>query len=88
MSGGRVGGDFFQDFAASEVDATLFGLVGTAVAVAVRPLNTTIAATNPEYQGSGILTSYPPMSGAVGEELTTTARFVPASGDLVRDVTP
>jgi hypothetical protein len=72
---------FAQDYAASEVDATLFTLVGaTAFTVTVRPDKSDgVGATNPNYSGSAILTSYPPVSGAVGDFHETTVTFAPAS---------
>ena len=85
----RVKGKFLQSFAAAEVDATLFPLVGseTASAVALRVTNAAISATNPEFQGSGYLVKYPPMSGGVGD--IHEADFeIAAATDLVRDVTP
>lgn len=76
--------NFIQDYAASEVDATLFSLVGAAAfAIAVRPVNTTVSATNPEYQGNAILTSYPPMGGGVGDLEMAQATFASA-GALTR----
>lgn len=57
-----------QDYAAAKTDATLFPLVGAApFAVLIKPVNTTVSATNPSFAGNVILTSYPPMTGAVGE---------------------
>src|SRR5262245_19685100 len=52
--------DFIQNFDAAKVDATLFPLVGTAdVPVRVRYSKTLpISATNPEYQGNGMLGEY------------------------------
>jgi hypothetical protein len=80
--------EFASDWASGEIDATLFSLVGAAsVTVAVRPVNATIASTNPEYTGSAVLLDYPPISGAVGELKTTSAHFESA-GALTRDVTP
>src|SRR5688572_12985767 len=58
--------NFRQDFAASEVDATLFGLVGSTFTVKVRPTSGAISATNPEYSGTGILESYRPIGDGVG----------------------
>lgn len=91
----RIGGlkdwsleiEFQQDYASGKVDATLFDLVGTTFAVAVRPVNTTISSTNPEYQGTGLLESYKPMGGSVGE-LHMAPVTIQASSALVRDTTP
>lgn len=84
---------FLQDFAAANVDATLFALVGAAAfPVAVRKSKTdAISATNPEYQGYAVLESYPPLQGSVGDLGVVTASFRPGGGSsavLVRDVTP
>ena len=43
-----------DDFAASNVNATLHAalLAGTAVAVTYKPVNSTVSASNPEFQGN------------------------------------
>jgi len=57
-----------QDFANNTVDSYLFALVGAAAfPVLVRPSSAAKGVDNPEYSGNCILTSYPPMSGGVGE---------------------
>lgn len=73
----RIGGlkdwsleiEFFQDYDASKTDATLFSLVGSTFAVEVRHSAANASATNPKYTGTGILESYQPVGGAVGENL-------------------
>jgi hypothetical protein len=79
---------FAQDYAATEVDATLFSLIGAAAfPVTVRPdSSTATSATNPNFNGTAILTSYPPVGGAVGDFHETTATFASA-GDLTRATT-
>lgn len=88
----RVGGlkdwsveiEFLQDYAASKVDATLFTLVGSTAALVVRPDNSDgVGATNPNYTGTGVLESYSPMGGSLGEMAATTATFQ-AAGTLSR----
>lgn len=81
--------EFFQDFAASKVDATIFPLVGAvAFAIAVKPVNgVAISATNPEYQGNVVVSSYPIIAGAVGEIAVAAVKMHSASV-LVRDITP
>lgn len=80
--------EFSQDFASGKVDATLFDLVGAApFAVHVKPVNDTIAVTNPDFTGNVILTEYPVLDGAAGDLATTSVSFV-AAGDLTRDTTP
>ena len=78
--------NFHQDYAASQVDATLFSLVGTTTCVEVRPHNTCSTTTNPRYTGIAILESYAPMGGAVGSLLDAPAVFQSA-GTLSRAVT-
>lgn len=73
----RIGGlkdwslqiEFFGDYAAANVDATLFPLVGSTFAVEVRPTSSAVGATNPKFTGTGILESYQPVGGTVGENL-------------------
>ena len=43
---------FLNDFAASEVYATLASLLGTAVAVTITPTSAAVSATNPKKTGS------------------------------------
>ena len=75
---------FHQDFAAGQVDATFFALVGTTSCVQIKPVNAAASATNPRFGGTAVLESYPPLSGAVGSLLQATVRFVSA-GDLSRN---
>ena len=76
--------EFAQDHAASNVDATLFPLIGAAgFTVIVRPTSASVSATNPNFTGTAILTSYPPIGGSVGDFATTSAEFASA-GTLSR----
>lgn len=80
--------DFAQDFAATDVDATLFPLVGAAAfAVSIIPVNDTVSATNPNFNGNVILEEYPILSGSVGDLATISVTFQPA-GDLSRTTSP
>lgn len=58
-----------QDFAAAEVDATLFPLWfnETEFAVKIRPTAAVVGTTNPQFNGTCILLEYKPLSGGVGE---------------------
>ena len=75
--------EFFQDYAASAPDVSLFSLVGSQVAIKIRPTSGSISATNPEYQGTALITSYKPIAGSLGEMLKTGVSFV-AAGTLTR----
>lgn len=82
--------EFQQDFAASNVYATLTGVKdgAAAVAIAYRPTSGAIAATNPEMQTNAILTSMPVIAGGIGDIATITASFVFDGTGVTRDVTP
>jgi len=79
--------EFNQDFSASEVDATLFDLVGAAAfTIAIKPTSSGVGPTNPNYTGSVVLESYGPVDGQVGDLAVTRATFRSA-GSLSRAVT-
>lgn len=60
--------DFQQDYAAAKTDATLFGIVGSSVAVIFRPVKgTVVGTTNPNFTGNAIVQDYQPLGGTVGE---------------------
>jgi hypothetical protein len=79
----RLTVEFNQDFAASQVDATLWPLLGTVVAFTARPTTGAISATNPEYQGSVLITDYTPIEGQVGDLAMFSVTW-PGSGPLTR----
>lgn len=91
-TGGLKSGTFAlnvqDDFAAGSIDATTWAAfdANVAVPVACRPVNTTIAATNPEYQFN-VLPNTWQMGGQVGT-LAAKQLSYPITGAVVRDVTP
>lgn len=69
--------EFLQDYAAASVDATIFALVGTVVAVILRPVKgSAVGATNPNYAASGIIDKYSPLAGAIGETALSPVSIV------------
>lgn len=72
-----------QDYAASEIDATLFSLVGTTVCVEIRPQNICSTVVNPRYDGIGVIESYQPVGGQVGTLLDAPIT-IQSAGDLSR----
>lgn len=68
---------FQQDYAAGEVDATLFPLYDneTEFTVVVKPTASAVSATNPSYTGTCILLEYQPLSGSVGDLSETEVTF-------------
>lgn len=72
-----------QDHDAAEVDATLFGIVGTSVALILRPDAGVVSATNPEFTGNALLESYDIIAGAVGDVAQAPTTFQ-GDGTLAR----
>lgn len=75
--------ELMQDFAATNVEATIFPLVGTTTTLVFKPTSAATSATNPTYTISGaFLSSHTPISGAVGELAMTSLTFT--GGTLVK----
>jgi hypothetical protein len=68
---GTINLEFNQDYAAGEVDATLFPLFGTTFAFEIRPTSAVVGATNPKWTGSAQMFNYNPIAGSVGQTNTT-----------------
>jgi hypothetical protein len=65
-----------QDYAATNVEVTLYPLVGTTTTVIVKPVNGTTTTTNPAYTLTGTyLAAHTPVAGAVGELAMTSVTF-------------
>ena len=76
--------NFRQDHAASNVDATLFPLVGAAAfAIEIRPTTAAVSSTNPKYTGNCLLSAYNPVTGTVGDTAAAPATLI-GDGDLAR----
>lgn len=74
-----------QDYAASNVEATIYPLVGTTTTIVIKPTSAAVGATNPSYTITGaFLASHTPVAGAVGELTMTTLSFT--GGTLAKAV--
>lgn len=72
-----------QDYAAANVEATIYPLVGTTTTVEIIPVNTTVSSTNPKYTiSNAFLAAHSPVAGAVGELASTSLTFT--GGTLVK----
>ena len=80
--------DFLQDYATGKVDLTIQPLVGAAVTTCtVRAVSTGgVSATSPNYTGLGLVQSYNPVAGSVGE-MAKVSVTVLAGGALSRATT-
>jgi hypothetical protein len=83
LKSGSVSLDFMQDFAAGSVDALLFPLMGSTVAVKIAPTSGTVSATNPEYRFDCLVTQYQPYASSIGD-LSTLSVSWPTTGEIVR----
>ena len=76
--------EFQQDFAAANVEATIYPLIGTLTTVVVTPTSATGGtATNPSYTFSALVAEWQPLSGAVGELATVSVTW-PISGVITK----
>lgn len=67
----------FQDFSASEVEASVFDLVGTTTSVVIKPTSGAVAADNPSYTiADTFLSSHQPLAGSVGDMAMVSLSFV------------
>ena len=66
LKDGSVRISWHQDYASSEVYATLNPLLGTTTTVVVKPTSAAVAATNPSKSVSALVSELPFISGDVG----------------------
>jgi len=79
----RIGGladnsvalEFHQDYATSNVEATIYPLLGTTTAVVVKPNGSSTSSTNPSYSFSALVSEWTPLNGAVGELATASVTW-------------
>lgn len=83
LKSGSVSVDFFQDFGAASVEATLYPLLGTVATVVVTPSSGTVTATNPSYTIPALVTQHTPISGAVGDIATFSVTWA-SSGTVTK----
>lgn len=77
---------FQQDFAAAQVDASLYPLYNneTEFSVEVRPTSGAVSATNPKYTGTCILLEYQPLSGKPGDLSDIKVKFPSQRNGITR----
>ncbi|MGW3110559.1 hypothetical protein [Streptomyces sp. NPDC001091] len=86
LKSGELACDFFQDFAASQLDAIMWPLLGTVVPFEVRADQGAVSATNPKFTGNILIKGWNPIEGSVGDEATVGLTF-PTSGAVTRATT-
>lgn len=78
--------NFQQDFAAAEVDATLYPLYNaeTEFTVTVKPTAAAVSANNPLFSATCVLLEYQPLSGKVGDLSETQVSFLTQRSGVTR----
>ena len=81
--------EFHQDFAASNVEATLntigSSLLGTTTTVVVLPTSSAVGAANPSYTFTALCSEWTPINGSVGELATVSVTW-PITGAITKAV--
>ena len=84
LKSGTLAIELMDDFAAGEVDADLYALLGTVVAFTIKPTSATVGAANPNYTGNVLITGHS-LGGSVGDLATKSLSF-PITGAVTRAV--
>jgi hypothetical protein len=77
--------EFHQDYATSEVEQTIYPLLGTVAAVIVKPNGGTTSAFNPSYTFNAVISEWTPVNGAVGELASASVSW-PVTGAITKAV--
>lgn len=83
---GAVEVSLFQDYASGKTDPTIAPIIGTVVAVVIKPASGSVSATNPSYGGNFLVTAYNPIAGSVGDKQLASVSLVPNKNDIARVV--
>jgi len=77
--------DFHQDFAAANVEATIYPLIGQTTTIVVQPTSSAVGATNPTYTFSAVIVDWTPLKGQIGQ-LSTASVTWPITGTITKAV--
>lgn len=77
--------EFHQDFATSNVEQTIYPLIGSTTTIVVKPTSSATGATNPSYTMTALVSEWQPLSGSVGELATASVTW-PVSGAITKGV--
>lgn len=87
VAGGILSGsvklDFYQDFAAGSVDATIWPLMNTIATVTIVPTSASVSATNPKYTATVLINAYQPINSNIGDLAGFSVTW-PTTGTVVR----
>jgi len=85
LSDNSVALEFHQDFVTSNVEATIYPLLGTTTTIVVQPTSAAVGAANPTYTFTALISEWTPLSGAIGELATASVTW-PISGAITKAV--
>ena len=74
--------EFHQDYATSNVEATIYPLLGNTTTIVVSPTST-VSATSPSYTFTALISEWTPLNGGVGELATASVTW-PISGAITK----
>ena len=75
--------ELYQSYAASETEATIYGLVGIVTTIVIKPTSAAVSVTNPSYTLTGCyLESHTPINASLGELSVLSLSF--AGGVLTK----
>jgi hypothetical protein len=77
--------DFMQDFAAANVEATIYPLIGTTTTIVVQPTSSAVGTTNPTYTFTALISEWSPLKGGIGQLATASVTW-PISGTITKAV--
>jgi hypothetical protein len=75
--------DFMQDFAAANVEATIYPLIGSTTTIVVQPTSSAASSTNPTYTFSALVSEWTPLKGTIGSLATASVSW-PISGAITK----
>jgi hypothetical protein len=85
LADNQVTFDFHQDFAAANVEATIYPLLGQTTTIVVQPTSAAVSATNPTYTFSAVIVDWTPLKAGVGQLATASVTF-PITGTITKAV--
>jgi hypothetical protein len=83
LKSGTLAIELKQDFAASQLDEIMWPLLGSVVTFAVRPDQSAVGTSNPQYSGNILVKGWNPVTGSVGDNATVSVSYS-TSGPVAR----
>lgn len=83
LKSGTIAITFKNDVADSQLDDTMWALLGTVVTFEVRATSAVVGTSNPKYTGSVLINGWTPISGSPGDVNEQSVTY-PTSGAVTR----